>query len=148
MGTWGATAFEDDTAMGFYDDFCSSEQSLKDLESCIDTIIEREYNMKELLMEGFTEPVHAIVSAEIIAAALGKAVNTFPDEEYHNEMELPKINLSKLKALINEGIKDKAKKALIKIRDAKNIHLTVLWLESESFDEWKDYINDLISRLG
>jgi hypothetical protein len=148
MGTWGTTAFEDDTAMEFYDDYCSSEQSLKELESCIDTVLARQYNMEELLMEGFTEPVQALVSAEIIAASIGKPAETFPDEEYHNDMELPKINLPKLSGQINNNIKDKAKKALTKIVEAKDIHLTTLWLESESFDEWKNYINDLIIRLN
>ena len=37
MGTWGKTAFEDDTALAFYDEFCESEQSMKDLETTYHT---------------------------------------------------------------------------------------------------------------
>jgi Domain of unknown function (DUF4259) len=148
MGTWGATAFEDDTAMEFYDEYCSSGQSLNELESCLDKVLTRQYNMKEFLMEGFMEPVKALVCAEIIAASIGKPVDTFPDDEYHKDMETPKIDLPKLSSQINNDIKDKAKKTLTKIVEAKDIHLTTLWLESESFEEWKNYINDLITRLN
>lgn len=147
MGTWGITAFEDDLAMEFYDEYCSSDQSLKELETCLDTVLERDYNMEELLMEGFTEPVQALVCAEIIAASIGRPVDTFPDEEYHGDMELPIIDLKRIGTQVNGEIKDKAINALTKLLDAKDIHLTTLWLESESFDQWKNYINDLISRL-
>jgi hypothetical protein len=63
-------------------------------------------------------------------------------------METPKIDLNKLGGQINRDIKDKAIKTLTKIVEAKDIHLTTLWLESESFDEWKNYINGLITRLN
>lgn len=148
MGTWGTTAFEDDTAMEFYDEYCSSEQSLKEIESCLDKVLAREYNMENLLMEGFTEPIQALVCAEIIAASIGKPADTFPDDEYHKDMETPKLDLKKLGTQINSAIKEKAIKALTKIVEAKDIHLTTLWLESESFDEWKNYINGLITRLN
>lgn len=148
MGTWGTTAFEDDTAMEFYDDYCSSEQSAKELESCLDKILTTQYNMTKLLMEGYMEPVQALVYAEIIAASIGKPIDTFPDDEYHKEMETPKIDLNKLNGQINRDIKDKAIKALTKIVEAKDIHLTTLWLESESFDEWKNYVHGLITRLN
>ena len=62
-------------------------------------------------------------------------------------METPEIDLSKLRVQVNIDLKDKAKRALIKIVAANDIHLTTLWLESESFDEWEKYINDLVARL-
>jgi hypothetical protein len=147
MGTWGTTAFEDDTALGYYDEFCSSEQSVKDLEIAFDTVLATNYNMDELLLEGFTEPVKALVYAEIIAAAVDKPGDKYPDAVYHSDMGTPVINVSKIGKEISPSLRTKAAQVLTKIRDAKDIHLTVLWLESESFDEWKNYVSDLIDRV-
>ncbi len=147
MGTWGVKAFEDDTAMEFYDEFCNSEQSLKELEKGLDTVLSQKYNMDDLLMEGFEEPTKALVYAEIIAALNGKPSDKFPDEEYHEDMELPMINFENLKSDFKEELKIKAIKAIDKIQDDDQMHLTVLWIESESLDEWKNNLGDLKERL-
>lgn len=148
MGTWGTTAFEDDTAMEFYDDFCLSEQSITDLEDALDLVLNRQYDMNELLIEGFTEPMQALVSAEIIAASMGKPVATFPDDSYHAELETPEVNLSNLKFQVKPDTIRKAKEVLTKLLETNDIHLTELWRESESFEKWKTYIHDLMERLN
>jgi hypothetical protein len=147
MGTWGITAFEDDTALDFYDTFCASQQSIQSLEKCLDIVLATQYNMDSLLMEGFTQPVAALISAEIIAAALGKPSGQYPGSEYHTEMGTTAIDLESIRKQLSPDIKDKAAKAITRIKDAKEIHLTVLWQESESFDEWKAYMDNLLLRL-
>ena len=147
MGTWGITAFEDDTAMEFYDEFCESEQSINDLEDCLDIVISQNYNMDDLLMEGFIEPVNALVCAEIIATANRKPSKKLPDDEYHSEMEVQMIDFEKLNQNLTPEIKQKAKETINKIKTDNQMHLNVLWLESESFEEWKEYLENLIERV-
>lgn len=147
MGTWGITAFEDDTALEFYDDFCESEQSINDLEDCLDIVLAQKYNMDDLLMEGFIEPVNALVCAEIIATSNGKPSEKLPDDEYHNDMEIQKIDFEELNQNLTEKIKQKAKETVNKIKSDSEMHLNVLWLESESFEKWKEYLDNLISRI-
>jgi len=146
MGTWGVTAFEDDTAMDFYDGFCSEEQSVEQLSSLLDKVLSTTYNMDDLLMEGFTEPVRALVAAEIVAAVLGNPVDSLPNKEYH-EAGVPALNIDLLYPAVNSDVVDKASATVSKLIDAKEIHLSVLWQESDSYDEWKTYLHDLISRL-
>lgn len=147
MGTWGITAFEDDTAMEFYDEFCESEQSINDLEDCLDIVISQNYNMDDLLMEGFIEPINALVCAEIIATANGKPCEKLPDDENHNEMEVQMIDFEKLNQNLTAEIKQKAKETINKIKTDNQMHLNVLWLESESFEKWKEYLENLIERV-
>lgn len=147
MGTWGITAFEDDTAMEFYDEFCESEQSINDLEDCLDIVISQNYNMDDLLMEGFIEPINALVCAEIIATANGKPCEKLPDDEYHDEMEVQMIDFEKLNQNLTSEIKQKAKETINKIKTDNQMHLNVLWLESESFEKWKEYLENLIERV-
>ena len=148
MGTWGVKAFEDDSAMEFYDEFCNSEQSLQELEDGLNTVLSQTYNMEDLLMEGFEEPTKALVYAEIIAALNGKPSDIFPDEDYHEDMELPLINIEKLKTGLKENLKIKAIETINKIQDDDQMHLTVLWIESESLEEWKNNLQDLKNRLS
>ena len=72
----------------------------------------------------------------------------FPDSTYHEDMETTPLNFDTLRLTINDTIKEKARLALIKIRDTKGIHLTELWLESDSYEDWKQEINDLLKRLS
>lgn len=154
MGTWGITAFEDDTAMGFYDDFCFGEQTIEELESHIDKVLETNYAMSgDLLMDGFTDPVKALVSAEVIAAAIGNPAAQLPGKEYHNPEDedidpVPPVDLSKLRAGISGALLEKCRQCAGKIRDTPGIHLRELWAESENFEEWKAYISDLSERLS
>jgi hypothetical protein len=147
MGTWGTSAFEDDTAMEFYEEFCYGDQSIVELETAIDLVLVQNYDMDELLMEGFIEPLNALMSAEIVAAALGSKSNEYPNEEFHEELELPNLNLSRIKENIEPKLIDKINKVVSKIKSDENMHLYVLWLESESFDDWKKYLDELVLRI-
>jgi hypothetical protein len=147
MGTWGTTAFEDDTALEFYYEFCDSEQAIDDLENNLDIVLSQKYNMDDLLLEGFIEPVNALVCAEIIAAMNLKPSEKFPDDDDHNDIDIPKIDFEKLNQCLTSEIKRKAKETVNKIMSDQDMHLTVLWLESESFEEWKNYLENLVQRL-
>jgi hypothetical protein len=149
MGTWGITAFEDDTAMEYYDGFCAN-QSIEELQNGIELVLANEYNMDEMdsLTEGFDEPVKALVYAEIIAKAMGKPTYKYPDDEYHSDMELEKIKLDYIKDKLTDKLKEKTINAVQKIKTDQNMHLNVLWLESDSYDEWTGYLDELIKRLN
>lgn len=153
MGTWGTTAFEDDTAMEFYDEFCFGDQNIADLITPIEKVLSTTYRMTgEELMSGFNEPVRALVAAEIFAAANGHPLDTMPGKEYHQPEEvdidpIPMVDLEKVKAASTPAILDKIRNAVTTIRDTRDIHLTELWLESESYEEWKEYLSQLIKGL-
>ena len=150
MGTWGTNAFEDDTALEIYDEYCETLTDLRQLEADFDIVLDKNYNMDDmdLLMDGFKEPVKALVAAELIAASLGHRTDKFPDSTYHEDMETTPLNFHALGLTINDGLKEKARQTLIKIKDTKGIHLTELWLESDSYEDWNKGINDLIKRLS
>ena len=149
MGTWGVNAFEDDTALEFYDEFCESEQSINDLEESFDMVLSKKYNMDDmdLLEQGFTDPVNALVCAEIIATSLNKTSEKLPNEEYHVDMEIQKIDFEKISENLTDKIKQKAVDTINKIKTDKHMHLHDLWSESESFEEWTEYLDNLIKRL-
>lgn len=150
MGTWGTNAFEDDTALEIYDDYCSELTDFQQLEEDFDSVLRQNYKMEgiDMLMAGFKEPLKALVASEIIAASLGKPTDKFPDTSYHEDMETTPLNLTNLRFTLTDSIRNKAKLALQKIRDTKGIHLTELWIESDSYEEWKKEIDDLIQRLS
>ncbi|WP_298347013.1 DUF4259 domain-containing protein [uncultured Algibacter sp.] len=150
MGTWGITAFEDDTALEFYDEFCESNQSVDELQKGIELVLSNKYNMDEMdsLTEGFDEPVRALVYAEIIAKAMGKPSEKYPDNEYHSDMEIKEIEFDSIVDKLSDNLKEKAINAVQKIKVDQNMHLNVLWLESDSYDEWKKYLDGLIVRLN
>ena len=150
MGTWGTNAFEDDTALEIYDEYCQSLTDLGQLEADFDLVIHKDYNMHdmELLMEGFKEPLRALVAAELVAATLGHRTEKFPDDSYHEDMGTTPLNFGPLSLTINDRIKEKARQAVVKIRGTKGIHLTELWLESASYEDWKQEIDNLLSRLS
>lgn len=149
MGTWGFTAFEDDTAMEHYDSFCEEGISCAEIETFMDVILKREYNMDldGLLMEGFDEPVKALVMAEILTQSMGKGSDKFPDDEYHSDSDLSKIDLGAIKKTITPALIDKTISVVQKIRTDKHMHYYVLWEESDNFQKWYDYTDDLIERL-
>ena len=147
MGTWGITAFEDDTALAYYDEFCESEQSVDELRAGIDEVLFKDYNMQDLLMEGFLEPLKALVYCEIIAKVCGNSIDEFPDDEYHENMELSKIDMYAISNQLNETLIQKAIDVVHKIKQDKNMHLTVLWFESDYFNDWQKYLENLIVRL-
>lgn len=114
MGTWGITAFEDDSAMDYYDDFCESNQGVDQLEKGIELIHVNQYHMSDInaLTAGFDEPVRPLVYVEIIAKALGKPSDKFPDDEYHNDMEIKKLNFDSIANDLSPKLKAKSIRAV------------------------------------
>ena len=148
MGTWGETIFEDDTGLENYDQFCDSGLHILQVESMVNEILEKEYSMDgELLMDGFDEPTLMLVAMEIVAMGIGNGVSTFPDDDYHKDMELKKIDYTSIRDGLTSELRLKLTSCVKKIRDDDKMHLTVLWMESEIYDDWKKYMNDLILRL-
>ena len=147
MGTWGITIFEDDTALEFYDNYCQLSQSVQDLKDAFEVVLATDYDTDKLL-EAFLEPVRALVYAEIIAKVLGKPVETFPSEDYHRDWDLQKIDFDKISKHLNDDLLQKAIDAVHKIKTDNHIHYTLLWVESDYYDEWQAYLDDLITRLS
>ena len=149
MGTWGITIFEDDSAYEYYDSFCEFFLSVEELEEAFDIVLSTEYDMNKLLVQNaFLEPVRALVYAEIMAKALGKPVATFPSEDYHRNWELQKIDFDKISKYLNDDLLQKAIDTVNKIKTDKHIHYTLLWVESDYYEEWQAYLDDLITRLS
>ena len=149
MGTWGITAFEDDTAMEFYDFFCENGITASEINELAETILNKKYDLQldNYLMDGFDEPTKLLVGAEIICASKGTQIQQFPNKDYHLESEIPMINLKIIQKELTENVIDNVISAIKKVQTDKDIHLYTLWAESESFEKWKTYSNDLIKRL-
>lgn len=149
MGTWGITAFEDDTAMEFYDSFCENGITASEIDDLSKTILNKKYDM-ELhghMMDGFDEPTELLVAAEIICASVGKQISQYPNKEYHDELEIPTINLRNLKKELSKETISNVISAIRKIQSDKDIHYYILWKESDNFDKWKTYSDSLVMRL-
>ena len=116
MGTWGTNAFEDDTALEVYDNYCENLTDFKQIEIDFDTVLNKTYNMDDmdLLMDGFNEPIKVLVASELIAASLDKQTDKYPDPSYHEDMETTPLPLNSLRLTLNDTIKNKAKQALKK----------------------------------
>uniref|UniRef100_UPI00404B2D31 DUF4259 domain-containing protein n=1 Tax=Flavobacterium sp. TaxID=239 RepID=UPI00404B2D31 len=150
MGTWGITAFEDDTAMEYYDSFCENGITASEINKLSETILNKKYDLDldGFLMDGFDEPTELLVGAEIICASKGKQIQQFPNKEYHSETEIPKINLKIIQKGLSKSVINNVISAIKKIQTDGDIHFYTLWAESESFEEWKTYIDGLIERLS
>jgi len=142
MGTWGTNIFEDDTALQFFEGLSNENLSITELASHLDKVNHTQYDMEDfdLLMAGFREPSFALVVAEIIASSLGNPSDKYPS--------FPKLDLEQIKIEISPEVKLKALTAIKKIKETKGIHLTELWMESESFQEWKNYLDHLSQRIN
>jgi hypothetical protein len=150
MGTWGTSAFEDDTALSIFDDYCAELTDMGQLRSDFDTVLRKTYDLEDmdLLLDGFKEPLKVLVAAELIAAALGKPSEKLPGYAFQNDTGTMPLNLSALRKTLTDEIKDLAKAAVLKVRNTKGIHLTELWMESESSEDWLKEIDDLLLRLA
>jgi hypothetical protein len=150
MGTWGITAFEDDTAMEYYDSFCENGITASEINELSETILNKKYDLEldGYLMDGFDEPTELLVGAEIICASKGKQIQQFPNKEYHSETEIPKIKLKIIQKGLSKSVINNVISAIKKIQTDKDIHFYTIWAESESFEKWKTYSNGLIERLN
>jgi hypothetical protein len=131
MGSWGAGVFENDDAMDFVFELSESDGwklVRRTLRQCVD--------------EGYTDAAQAssaLVAAEAVAAAMGRAAKALPPEvaswvALHRE-DLP------------AGLEDRAREAVEKVLDDEESELRQLWAE-EDFAAWSAALNDLVNRLS
>ncbi|MEN7551607.1 DUF4259 domain-containing protein [Rapidithrix thailandica] len=145
MGAWGTKVFEDDLSFDWYDEFCESDQSIEKLENAFEDVIETE----DYLDHEFG--IAALVSAELLAAALGAPSEDFPKEDYHQGEDgddpLPLLNLGRIREDIDAELVEKARKAVKKVGHFSHSEIRELWEESDSYEEWLRTLSELIERL-
>lgn len=145
MGTWGHGSFENDTASDWIYDLKPVDKSVPGasnpfayVESSISTLL------KSDLYIDATECDEAIAAAECIAAALGNPMDDLPDQiaEWVASIPPDKPGME---------LVDRAKTAVLKVRDDDQSESRQLWSESTENGEpntaWLACIDDLLSRL-
>lgn len=148
MGAWGHTVFEDDEGLDWFDEFCDGGQQLQELEEAFADV---NLNDEESIEYEFC--IAALVAAEIIAAAVGKRGETYPDADYFEPDEesghqVAAPDWTTIKGYIHPGLIVSAQMAIDKVGDDDSSELKELWEESEYFEEWKAYLNELKKRLS
>lgn len=133
MGAWGLGSFENDEAADF----------LAEITGSGDLSLIREVIDNVLTSTEFAEApdaCHAIVAAEVVAAALGRPTVA----------ALQQDGLTRWVARVKPGIEPAlargAHDALARIL-APNSELLELWEETEDLAEWKALIHDLMQQL-
>ena len=116
--------FESETANHFLEDLIINGYGL--IRISLDTVLD------ESQLPGVIACEEALLSAEIIAAACGKAAHDFPDDllEWMN-MNIEQGSIEHSEIL---GFREKAADAIDRI--VTESELRELWEESPSFDEW------------
>lgn len=145
MGAWGTKVFEDDHSTEWYDEFCEGDQSFETFENAFENVNGTE---SEVDYEFCTA---ALVSAEIIAATIGKPSEDFPDEEYHtyeDDTKLAAVKLELFKKDITSEIIANAKKAVKRVRKSSDSELRQLWVGSDDFALWEENLSKLEERLS
>ena len=145
MGTWGYRIFEDDASCDWYDEFCAGDQSFETLEDAVEDVIDIEDFLEHEICSG------ALVTAEIICAAVGQKSKDFPDQDYHtgedDEDDLPSLEIDRIKPEITTEFINRAQKAVKKIKKYSKSELKQIWDESDDFDKWSAELDNLIQRL-
>jgi hypothetical protein len=129
-GVWGAGSFENDYALDWAAQ-CAHSTDIGAVTRAFDGVLKSE---RIEAPEGSA----AVVAAEIVAAALGKPSANLPKELRAWIQRQPQDKLSQLAPL--------AKKALVRIQDAKVSELQQLWSESKQ-NKWPAAIAELSGRL-
>ena len=137
MGAWGHNSFENDTAGDWIWGLKPAKKSLLGKRkspfaypmSAIDKLLESDLYIDS--PEG----------EEAIAAAQG---NPPPNPPEDLEMWLASLNSARL----DSNMLDRAKRALLKVRNDEQSELRHLWEETEYFEPWQAAIDDLINRLS
>jgi hypothetical protein len=152
MGAWGTKTFEDDSALDWYDEFCQSDQSVDLLKEAFEKVIQT----KEYL--DHDEGIATLVAAEILAAALNKPSQQFPQADYHLRMkeaeqegeegiEIPLPDLNQIQSKLDAGLLEKAIEAVAKVQHYEHSELRELWEDSAHYQEWKAELESLQERL-
>lgn len=142
MGAWGMKTFECDTAFDWYDDFCKSDQSIKQLRNAFNRVL---LNTDYLDLD---DCVAVLAAGEVIAAAQGFPADEFPNGAYHDdEFAVPTIQLEQLQSELTEAMKKKACTAIEKVKNDADSEIRELFEETDSFEEWLKAVDDLIERI-
>lgn len=142
MGAWGHGSFENDTAGDWIWGLKPVKKSLLGKVknpfaypmSAIDKLL------KSDLYIDAPEGEEAIAAAECLAAAQGNPPTNAPEE-------LEKWSASLNGVSPDPDMIDRAKQALLKVRNDEQSEIRELWKESEYFDTWQASIDNLITRL-
>jgi hypothetical protein len=130
MGAWGNGNFDNDTAADYAADFQEDPNETTLLET-----------LKAVAEEGYPEAdesSEALAAAEIIAAALGKAVRGFPEDLLLSAQNLQLTNPEAAQRLARRAIKVILKKSELK----------ELWEESDEYASWVAVQEGLLERLA
>lgn len=143
MGAWGHNSFENDTASDWIWGLKPAKKSLlgnvkKPFAypmSAIDKLL------KSDLYIDAPEGEEAIAAAECLAAAQG---NPPPDPPEDIENWLASLNAQRPDA----SMLDRARQALLKVRNDEQSELRELWKDTEYFQAWQAAIDNIITRLN
>lgn len=129
-GAWGADSFSNDDALDWLNRCIESKDS-KVVASALNTAIHS--NSLEA-----SDGAAAVAAAEVVAAAAGKPGKPLPKELDDWLKHQPKQELAKFAPV--------ARKALVRVKDARVSELAQLWQES-SDRQWDSTIAELEKRL-
>ncbi|TFW33709.1 DUF4259 domain-containing protein [Massilia horti] len=129
-GAWGPGSFENDDALDWVQQ-CIESKGAGVIASAL------QIGLKANPLEA-PEGSMAVAAAEVVAAAKGKPSKEMPQELREWLARQPKEEIAKLAPL--------ARKALLKIKDAKSSELSQLWSESPK-KQWASAISELEARL-
>lgn len=130
MGTWGNGNFDNDTAADYAGDFQDDPNETTLLET-LAAVAEEGYPEAD-------EASEALAAAEIIAAALGKAVRGFPEDLLLSAKNLHLANPESAQRLARRAIKVILKKS--ELQEIKE--------EGDDFDDWIAVQEGLLERLA
>lgn len=131
MGVWGIGNFDNDSASDWLYEF-EGNPTRDFLEKTLDTVFNEEYLDSNLASE-------ALTAIEAITLIMG---NSKEDEE-----ELENVDFEVLKNNFDTSLFDKSIKCINRILEKSNNELYTLWEESESFEDWKNVVLDLKTRI-
>jgi hypothetical protein len=130
MGTWGTGNFDNDKAADYTTTFQDDPNETLLLET-----------LTAVAAEGYPEApeaCEALAAAEIIAAALGKAVRGIPEDLLLSAKNLPLTNPDSAQKLARRAIKAVLKKSELK----------ELWEDTDDYEAWVAVLDGLLERLG
>jgi len=132
MGAWGTKSFENDDALDWVYELekCNDPKIFWD---AVESVIHEEYVDSDIATE-------ALAALEVTAAMKGKNTGELPEEvekwlSENKEIQLP------------DNFYTRAEEALNKIMGSES-ELKELWEESDSYKDWLDNMQDLISRIN
>jgi hypothetical protein len=129
MGAWGHLFDENDDAADWLDEFSDAPNW-----TLVDETLGRVKNGDYLEAPDCSQ---TLAAAEVVAAGLGRPSPRLPTEV---------IGWAQQHATEASQLRDSAKSALARIRDESE--LQELWQEADEFSDWRQSVDETISRLA